>query len=470
MKAPACPGCRERDATIAALHARLLVAEAEVRELRARLGRNASNSSLPPSANPPQAPKPVVKKPSRRQPGGQPGHPPHLRQRLPRERLAKVVTFAPDTCPRCQVRLPAQAAAGDPEPLWHQVAELPEVTAFVIEYQAHARRCPCCGELAWAQIPEAIRGHSIGPRLAATMALFSGAHHVSRRGVEEIVETVFDVPVALGTVVHSEQEVSAALAAAHAEALAAVQAAAVKNVDETGWKQAGKKRWLWAAATTTVVAFVIALGRGAAGLTALLGETIQGIVISDRWSVYHRVPIGQRQLCWAHLKRDFQKCVDRGDAAAAAIGRAGLRLVRLVFRRWYTFRGGGLDRAGLQEKMRPLQREVRVLLEAGAASADAPTAAFCANVLALEPALWTFVRVAGVEPTNNHIERQQRPAVLWRKNSFGCQSAEGCRFVERILTVVQTLRLRRQPVLRYLQQALEAHRNGLPAPQLLLGD
>jgi transposase len=468
MEPTSCPGCQQRDVLIAALQERVAALEAQVQELRTRLGQNASNSSLPPSANPPNAPKPVVKKPSGRRRGAQPGHPAQLRRRLPPERLQQVIPFVPTTCQRCQTPLPPERDPDDPEPLWHQVAELPRVAAHVIEYQAHGRRCPCCGEITWAKIPDAVRARTIGPRLAATMSLLRGAHHVSCRGVEELVETVFDVPVALGTVSHLEGEMSQALQAAHAEALHAVRDADVKNVDETGWKQAGQKRWLWSGATATVAAFVITLGRGAAGLVALLGQAIRGIVGSDRWGVYGRIPVRQRQVCWAHLKRDFQKCVDRGGAAVR-VGRRGVEVVRQVFHHWYAFRGGGGDRARLRRRLRPVRRVLRQVLARGRRCADGPTARFCRNVLALEGALWTFARVEGVEPTNNHIERLHRKAVLWRKNAFGSQSAEGCRFVERLLTVVQTLRLQGRPVLEYLQQTLEAHRAGLPLPKLLLG-
>lgn len=476
MTEQACPGCQQRDGVIAALETQVGALTAQVQDLQAklrnletRLGTNASNSSLPPSANPLAAPKPVTKKPSGLKPGGQPGHPPHLRVRLPRQRLQRIIPLLPKTCQNCFTPLPQEAAPDDPAPTWHQVAELPKIAARVIEYQGHARRCPRCDTLTWAQIPERIRGRSIGPRLAAVMSLLSGRHHVSRRGVEEIVETVFDVPVALGTVCNLEEEMSQALQSAHAEAVQAVREAAVKNVDETGWKQAGRKRWLWAAATTRVAAFGIVVSRGAAGLTTLLGETIQGILCSDRWSVYTRVPAHQRQVCWAHLKRDFQKCVDRGGASLA-IGEGGLRVVKKLFRRWYAFRGGGLDRAGLERKMVVVRRELQALLESGRGCADPPTARFCRNLLGVEEALWTFSRVEGVEPTNNHIERQERPAVLWRKNSFGSWSASGCQFVERLLTVVQTLRLQQRPVLDYLHQALVAHRKGLPAPKLLLSE
>jgi transposase len=166
-----------------------------------------------------------------------------------------------------------------------------------------------------------------------------------------------------------------------------------------------------------------------------------------------------------HLKRDFQKCVDRG---AAAVGELGLSAVSLVFDAWHLFRGGGLSRAGLQKELAPIRRELRNVLEEGRGCADAKVATFCANLLAVYPALWTFSKFQGVEPTNNHAERVLRSAVLWRKNAFGCHSARGCRFVERMLTVVQTLRLQKRQVLDYLHRALLAHRTGQPPPKLVL--
>lgn len=170
----------------------------------------------------------------------------------------------------------------DPEPSRFQTIELPPVVARVTEYQGHARTCPDCGQVTRAAIPRDILQHSVGPRLTATLSYFAGCHGVSKRGVEEIAAAVFDAPVSLGTVANLEQEVSAALAAPHQEAVAAVQQAEVKNTDETSWKQHGKLCWLWAAASAGVVAFVIHAQRGAVGLTALLGTTIHGIVCSDR--------------------------------------------------------------------------------------------------------------------------------------------------------------------------------------------
>jgi transposase len=461
MDEPSCAGCRELLKRIAELEARL-------RDLEARLGQNASNSSMPPSANPPQAPPPVRKQPTGRKPGGQPGHSAHLRVRLPAERLtAPTVHYLPDICEVCRDDLPQAFGPDDPEPRWHQVVELPEIPVQVTEYQAHARTCPNCGHVTWAKVPDDIRAHVCGPRLTATLSFLSSVLHASKRGIEEFVETVFRVPIALGTVSNLEQEMSAALAAAHAEAQQAVQEAAAKNVDETGWKQAGAKRWLWGAATAVVACFAITPTRGAVGLAALLGKKIKGIISSDRWSVYGQLKLGLRQLCWAHLKRDFQKLADRGGAAKE-YGDLGLAAVQILFHEWHLFRGGG-SRAALQRELQPLREALRSWLEAGARCADVKAAALCGNLLAVQPALWTFIYKKDVEPTNNHIARLLRPGVLWRKNAFGCHSEAGCRFVERILTVTQTLRLQKRQVLEFLYQSLVSHRSGQPAPRLLHG-
>src|SRR5438034_3392956 len=462
MDEPSCAGCR-------ALLKRIAELDARIRDLEARLGQNASNSSIPPSANPPQAPPPVRKQPTGRKPGGQPGHIAHLRERLPPERLTETpIHYLPDICEVCQDDLPCAPGPDDPEPRWHQVVELPEIPVQVTEYQAHGRTCPNCGQVTWAQIPQELRDHVCGPRLTATLSFLSGVLHASKRGIEEFVETVFQAPIALGTVSNLEAEMSTALTAAHAEAQQAVQEAAAKNVDETGWKQAGKKCWLWGAATAMVACFVIAPTRGALGLAALLGDKIKGIISSDRWSVYAQLKLGLRQVCWAHLKRDFQKLVDR-QSDGKDIGEMGLGAVEVIFEWWHTFRGGGLSRGQLQRQIAPVRQMLREWLELGCACQDRKAAAFCANVLAVEPALWTFVRKEGVEPTNNHIERLLRPGVLWRKNAFGCHSEAGCRFVERILTVVQTLRLQKRPVLDFLYQSLLAHRHAQNAPLLLAG-
>lgn len=461
MAAPVCPGCRERDARIAELEARILALEGQLRDLTDQL-----QSPPPPRAPTPQPPAPA-KKPTGKKPGGQPGHPPHLKIHVSPERVNAVVPFIPDRCRHCQATLPTAAGPDDPAPTRHQVAELPAVAARITEYQGHYRTCPCCGEVTHAPIPAALRAYSVGPRLTATLSYLAGCHGVSKRGVEEIAEAVFDAPVGLGTVANLEQEVAAALAPAHQEARAAIAAAPVKHIDETGWKQAGKKRWLWAAATATVVAFVIHPRRNLAALQRLVGDAMLGILCSDRWRVYDEWPVLRRQVCWAHLKRNWEKLVERGGKAAF-IGKACLDVQRRVFELWHLFRGGGGTRGEMDERMVPLIVELLEVLRAGRRSRDRRLARFCARLLAVYPALWTFVCEEGVEPTNNHAERVQRRAVLWRRRSFGCHSAAGCRFVERVLTAVQTLRLQKRSVLEFLAEAVRAHRDGLQPPRLVV--
>ena len=466
MKSPSCQGCLDRDQVIARLQQQVADLQTRVRELEARLGLNATNSSLPPSANPPGAPKPVQKKPTGRARGAQPNHPPQNRTRLPRARVQHVIPLVPTTCAACHEALPAQASPLDPPPTWHQVAELPPVLAVVTEFQGHYRTCLCCGHLNHHPIPQEIKADAFGPRFAAALAYLQGSQQVSTRGLEDVAETLFDVPVSLGTIGTLAEEVSQALAPAHAQAQQAVGQAPIKNVDETSWKLGGQLCWLWTAVTSTVSYFVVHTCRGLAGLQALLGETILGLVGSDRWSAYNALPPSQRQICWAHLKRDFQKCFDRGGPALA-IGQAGLAIVEAVFERWHRFRGGGQTRDELILSMVPLVLALRELLQLGQRCADAKVARFCSNVQRLELALWQFVTEEGVEPTNNAAERALRRGVLWRKRSFGSQSARGCRLVERLLTVVGTRRLQHKPVLRYLEEAVRAHRAGLPIPDLI---
>ncbi|HEY7423202.1 MAG TPA: DUF6444 domain-containing protein [Gemmataceae bacterium] len=240
MSEPSCPGCRQRDALIETLQQRLADLERQVGDLQQRLATNASNSSLPPSANPPAAPPPVVKRPTGRKTGGQPGHPGHQRLRLPPERLQHIVPLIPRHCEACHAPLPQPPSPDDSEPVWHPFVELPKVRAVVTEFQGHARTGPDCGHVTREAIPAAIGAHAFGPRLATVLRYRSASRYVSQRGLEDICEVVFGVPLSQGSVTALQQQMAAALEPAYQEVVAEVRLAAAKNVGETGWKQAGK--------------------------------------------------------------------------------------------------------------------------------------------------------------------------------------------------------------------------------------
>jgi transposase len=446
---------------------------ARVRNLEARLGQNSSNSSRPPSSDPPGAKRRPPTGPSGRRPGGQPGHAAHQRVAVPPERVDAVVNHWPAQCAGCGA-WPAQCAGcgawleqGAPVAfVSHQVTELPPARAVVTEHRLQQVRCAACGRTTRTTLPSDVPAGAFGPRLQATVALLSGRYRLSRREVADVCGTVLDAPLSVGSVDGLCQATSAALATPVTEAQASVAAAARASADETSWRQAGHSRWLWAAVTPLATVFRVATSRSGAVAKALLGTDFAGLLTSDRWSGYGWVPLDQRQVCWSHLARDWQGLADRGGAAGP-LGHRGVALTRDLFRAWHRFRRGEVDRAGLRAALNPVQDDFERLLDDGMTGTDAKAAGLCRALDRLWPALWTFADEDGVEPTNNAAERALRPAVLWRKGSFGTQSDAGARFVERLLTVVATCRQHGRAVLAYLTAACADALAGRPAPSLL---
>lgn len=463
---PGCPGCAARDRRIAELEKRIAELEARIAKLEELLRRNSRNSHMSSSSDPLAAPAKPKKEPTGRKRGGQPGHEGTTRELLCTEEVDKVVVHRPETCERCRAALPEQPSPNDPPPTRHQVHELRERPCEVTEHQGHARTCLDCGYVTRAEIPAEVADSCLGAKLAATAVLLTGGCQISRRQVEEVFEDVLGVPISVGTVSNLEKEASAALATVHQEAAQHVRESATKNLDETGWKKKGEKCWLWACATAAVAFFVIHPSRGKEGFKALMGRVLKGIFSSDRWHTYAARIRRARQVCWSHLQRDFQKLVERGGESKS-IGERAKEIASDLFLAWKDFKTGGIDRETLAKCLQPVQSEFESLMREGIRAAHQGTATFCQNLLDLGPALWTFIRVEGVEPTNNHAERVLRRAVIWRKRSFGADSEDGCRFVERVMTAVISRRLQKLPVLQFLEAAIRAHRSGQPAPSLI---
>jgi transposase len=433
-----------------------------IADLEARLAKNSSNSDRPPSSDPPGAPPPNVKKPTGRKRGGQPGHKKHERALIPPERVDKSSDHYPRGCRRCGEHLWGH----DPQPFRHQVIDIPRVLAKVVEYRLHALMCAKCGITTRAALPADAPLAIFGPRLQSMMAVCAGSYHMSKRMIEELVSDFFSVDVSLGSVSNLEQDSSEALAAPAQEAADFVRRQPVVHADETGWTEAKKKAWLWLAVAGNVAVFLIRSGRGKAVAQELLGAFFPGYLNSDRWNAYNWVKTTRRQLCWAHLQRHFKDFESYG-AEAKQLGVELQGHCEVMFDYWYRVRDGTLKRASYQSYMRLIQREILDCLDRGVASTSAKVSGMCHEILKLKGALFTFVRVLGVEPTNNAAERALRPAVLWRKGSFGTDSEKGSRFVERILTVVTTLRLQKRNVLDFMTAACESHHRGEPAPSLL---
>jgi transposase len=450
-------------AELAALRAENARLQARVQALEARLGQNSTNSSRPPSSDSPAAPPRPPAAPTVRRRGGQPGHPPHQRALLPPEQVDQLVAHWPTHCRGCQAPLPPLAAG---EPVRHQVTELPPVRAVVTEHQLQHVRCAGCGTTTCAVLPADVPPGAFGPRLQATVAVLSGRYRLSRREVVGVCTDVLGAPLAVGSVDGLCQATAAALAAPVAELEQAVQQAAAAHADETSWREAGQRRWLWVVVTALATVFTLAPSRGRGVIQGLLGERFAGYLISDRWAAYTWLDPTRRQVCWAHLKRDFQKLVDYGGPGRV-IGRDALRLQAGLFGAWADLRADPTQRPRFVRRARQYQWRLRRVLERGQQAPCDKTANFCTALLKLWPALWTFVTVPGVEPTNNAAEQALRPAVLWRKGSFGTQSAAGNRFVERLLSVAATCRQQDRSLLAYLIAVCTAAQSGHPIPSLL---
>jgi len=437
------------------LHQRLVA-------LEERLNQNSGNSSKPPSSDPPNAPPRPKRTPSGRKVGGQPGHVGHTRPLQPLAQVQAIIQLRPTSCRACGTLLLGE----DSQPQRHQVTELPRIEPHVTEYRRHTLTCLACGAETQGAWPADMPPGDFGPRLQATTGYLSGRMGMSQRDITETMVAVFHTDLGLGSVSALETGVSDAIAQPVAEAQTYVQRQTAANVDETGWREQAQRAWLWVVATSLVSVFLVLRTRGAKGAHQLLGDAFHGIVGSDRWSAYNWLDPQQRQLCWAHLKRDFQKLVERGGESQR-LGETFLIQVEQLFGLWQRVRDGTLNRLDFQAQVAPIRTQVHVLLCEGTTLSQDKTRRTCENLLKLEPALWTFVYHEGVEPTNNHAERCLRRAVLWRRRSFGTQSETGSRFVERVLTTVTTLRLQKRDVLDYLTAACVAAIRGDKPPSLL---
>jgi len=436
---------------------------ARVEHLERRLAQTSQNSSKPPSSDPPSAPKRPEAKPSGRKPGGQPGHKGHRRELLPPDQVDDVKDEWPTTCGSCEHELPARWRQDADDVLRHQLTELPPVVPTTIEYRLHCMTCPRCGKLTTAALPDGVTMSAFGPRLTAIVGILTGCYRMSKRVTVEVMHDLFGVEMSVGSVTACEQSISESVAAPVAEAHAFVQKQAIVHADETGWRERRTRAWLWVAATSLVTVFLICRQRGAVGAKSLLG-TFRGVLVTDRWDGYLWYE-GLRQVCWAHLKRDFQAMSEQ-PGAAGRVGRDLLDARKRIFKLWHRVRDGTLTHVGFRRKMRPLRLEVEALLKLGGRGGTS-IAGSCAAMFNLFDAFFTFVDHEGIEPTNNLAEQQVRYAVIWRKTSFGTHSPAGSRFVERILTVRATLRQQRRNVVEWIVAAHHAALREQPASSLL---
>jgi transposase len=383
---------------------------------------------------------------------------------LPTSAVDEVIVRWPTRC-GCGHVFSEGELVGVGAPVRHQVEELPRLAVTVTEHQCPRVRCPGCGKRPRAQLPAEIAGSAFGPRFHAAVAVLSVRNRVSRRDVVECCEQLFGARISSGTVDAILERVADALEEPDADLLDRVRAAKALNMDETGWRTAGERRALWGAFSDRHAVLRVRANRHEDHAKDLLAGTA-AIVTSDRWWAYSHLPIGRRQVCWAHLRRDF-KAHAEGLAAEKAFGEAALRICDELFWTWEIYQHTR-DRKQLRRRIRAVRRAFKPILRtyAGKQARYRHTRGIARNLLKVWPALWTFAEHRGIEPTNNHAERALRGAVIYRKLSLGTQSQDGERRIERLLSVHTTCRLQRRPLHDYLVSALAAASRGDPVPLL----
>jgi transposase len=434
---------------------------ARVEELERQAGRSSRNSSLAPSRDSPDARKQRPKKSSGRRQGGQPGHPGKHREMV--EDPDRIVEHWPSVCAGCGEQISDGEHVADGDPVAHQVSEI-IVRVEVTEHRRMRVRCRCA-RCTLAELPAGVPAGAFGPAVAAAAATLTAAR-VSRREAARLLGDLCGVQISAASVEALVKQASDALEDGYVEVLGAVDQSPVRGADETSWQHAGQTHWLSVATAEQAALFQLSDRRDRDSAKALLGEQPRGVIVSDRYAVYLFIDDSQRQICLAHLVRDFIALGERGGAP----GRLGRKLTRQLSDIFQTLNELGRDRsdlAALAADTQPARDRIGELLTDGARSRDPKTRRFCSGLLEHETALWTFTRLPGVPATNNASERALRHAVMWRKTSTGTQTDHGDRLVERLLTLRETCRLQGRRLHEYLTAAITADLHGHAIPSLL---
>jgi len=459
------------------LRAQLTVLATELASLRERIGRSSRNSSKPPSSDSSGFKPPARRKGSGRKRGGQQGHPGAGPELLPIERVDEVLEHHPDACRRCGTLLQGE----DPEPLRHQVIEIPPITPLVIEHRLHRLVCPCCSTSTCADLPAEVEPSRYGPRLSALVGLLGSAFPLSFGRTQALLDQLLGVAISRGAIATIRSRLSATLEHPVEEALQVARQQPVAYVDETGAPTGnadgrnpeGRRGWQWVMVTPVVTVFLQGLSRSAAAAMELLGA-FSGIVVSDRFSAYNHLPLEQRQLCWAHLIRDLTAMAER-RGASGEIGAQLLVQQQQLFAHWHQWKDGLLAWPQLQHRCHPIrlafEATLQQVVDLGCERAErtpwAQTVRTCRQLVLRKQALWSFLETPGIEPTNNAAERALRQSVIHRKISHGVQSRAGGLCRSRLLTVTATLRQQGRDVWSFLEEAWIAHRLGGVMPTLV---
>lgn len=428
--------------------------------LREQLNNNSRNSSLPPSQDIKKKKKIRLK--SGRSRGGQPGHKAWQRSQVSIEKVDEIIDCKPAERCSCGGTVNLQEKFHR-----HQVFEIPLARYQVTEYQIYKGHCSVCRKKYAGHLPSGVSGKGFGVRAQGMVSLLTSKYRLSKRLAQAWFQDVYKMPICVGSVSNVEHTVSQSLKAIHEEVSEIVKAAAVVNVDETGYKECHKTGWAWIASTPSHTYFMLNRSRGKKVAKELIGDYQGRVIVSDRYPVYQYLPDENHQVCWAHLKRDFQKISER-TGEAGRIGRLLLKVYEKIFCFWKTEYNLLTDFKKRKKRLRYFKNKMIKGLVFGLRCGHKKTARTCENILRFQNSLWHFFENENIPPTNNHAERQLRPLVISKKLSFGTQSQRGSRFIERIFTVITSCKQQGRDSLAFITDSIKAFFSGKNQPSLLL--
>jgi transposase len=440
-----------------------------IEKLERRLGQNSRNSSLPPSSDRPSRDgqgeeKPRPRKRSGKKRGAQQGHKGSGRELDPNP--DEIVEHRPGACRKCGRQLDgSERTVG--RPARHQVIELPDTCVVRIEHRMLRVVCPDCGTHNRAELPTDVEQGAFAPKLRASVVTLA-VMLMSRRTTVALLKDMFGARISVGSVDNILKQAGELLASPWQAIQRAAQAAEVLHADETSWRRAGQRIWLWAALSATACCFRIDQTRARSAAKTLFGD-FDGLLISDRYSVYDFIDPSRRQACLSHLARTFQAFAER-DGPAARHGKKIRELIDEIIRADTQSRHNRQRICWHEGELNQIHDRLMDAVEAGERSRTPQLSRLCGTVLDIWPTLWNFTEHAGAEATNNRCERAIRHAVLWRKTSLGTQSEAGDRFVERILSIRETCRLNDRSMHDYLVEVHHTRLTGAEIPNPLPTD
>jgi transposase len=412
-------------------------------KLEDRLNINSTNSGLPTSKEIYRIEKHTRAK-SERKVGGQEGHkhngyemriPDVVVEVLPKENICK-----------CGGSLVIEEAYTT-----HQKIEIPPIKPVVTEYRLQQKICVSCSR----KYKGKLDNYQLLERNAQSIVTsLTGFFNNSKRDVQMILSQIFNLDLSLGLISNTEGRVSVLLESKYNKLVDQIEESSYLHLDETSHNNKGKRSWAWVAACKVATVFKLANSRGKKALMSLLPE-YGGLVISDRYAVYNVFDNENRQICLAHLARDFKRFAHSKDTALALIGNDLHSMTQMVFKFYKLYKAGGIERVRYLYIMQKIKDRMLYYLKTVSEMNGCEQAQRVANnILKSFEMMWLFTRNDEIEPTNNFAERQIKHHVKYRKNSFFTWSDRGDRFLERIKSLYATAKLQKLNPLQALREQL----------------